>query len=339
MKHVLYITFLSVLFACNNEEVNVDDFKSDASGKRGEVLVIMDDFYWENEAGQTLQEYFEAHLPATPQPPEAQLELRAYPHQNFNRNHKTNRNILLVDFDSSKVRKTKLEIKRDKWMKKQLYVEITSPNMADFVSFMEQQGQDLVEVFLKEERKRVQTYFKSEENSLITKKIKEKHQLDIIIPKQYTIVTSNDEFLSAMYERMISRNGRMMDLQQGVFIYHYPYESDTIFSKDYLIQKRNEILGKYVKGAEDTEYMTTNDDPRIQHVLDTVSLDGNFAVELRGLWRIESQFGMGGPFISLTTIDEENNRVVTVEGMVFAPNSPKRELLRDLEAILYSLSF
>jgi hypothetical protein len=60
---------------------------------------------------------------------------------------------------------------------------------------------------------------------------------------------------------------------------------------------------------------------------------------MRGQFRMENDFGFGGPFISLTTLDEKRNRVVTIEGYVFAPNSPKRELIRDLEAILYSLEF
>ena len=61
--------------------------------------------------------------------------------------------------------------------------------------------------------------------------------------------------------------------------------------------------------------------------------DNRYYAELRGLWKLENGF-MGGPFISITTLDESRNRVVTAEGFVFAPGKAKRNYLRELEAIL-----
>ena len=46
---------------------------------------------------------------------------------------------------------------------------------------------------------------------------------------------------------------------------------------------------------------------------------------------------MGGPFVSLTRIDEMNMQIITIEGFVFAPKYDKRNPLRQLEAMIYSL--
>ena len=56
---------------------------------------------------------------------------------------------------------------------------------------------------------------------------------------------------------------------------------------------------------------------------------------LRGLWDVHAH-AMGGPFISLTTIDEATQRVITVEGYVYAPCFKKRNYLRQVEALLYT---
>ena len=56
---------------------------------------------------------------------------------------------------------------------------------------------------------------------------------------------------------------------------------------------------------------------------------------MRGLWKLEKAF-MGGPFISHTILDESRNRVVTVEGFVYAPRLDKRLYVREVEAILYT---
>ena len=66
------------------------------------------------------------------------------------------------------------------------------------------------------------------------------------------------------------------------------------------------------------------------------SLNKQYAVELRGLWELENDY-MGGPFVSFTTLDKKRNRIITVEGFVFAPRYDKHNYIRKLEAILYSL--
>ena len=41
---------------------------------------------------------------------------------------------------------------------------------------------------------------------------------------------------------------------------------------------------------------------------------------------------MGGPFVSHARLDEKNNRVVVVEGFVFAPETDKRNFIRRIES-------
>jgi hypothetical protein len=54
---------------------------------------------------------------------------------------------------------------------------------------------------------------------------------------------------------------------------------------------------------------------------------------LRGLWKLENAF-MGGPFINISLLDENRNRVVTVDAFVYAPGLDKRNYVREVEAIL-----
>ena len=59
-------------------------------------------------------------------------------------------------------------------------------------------------------------------------------------------------------------------------------------------------------------------------------------MEIRGLWRMENDF-MGGPFISLTCLDEKNNTLITAEGYVFAPQFDKLLYLHEVEAMVKSI--
>jgi hypothetical protein len=46
---------------------------------------------------------------------------------------------------------------------------------------------------------------------------------------------------------------------------------------------------------------------------------------------------MGGPFVSHSRVDEANGRVIVAEAFVYAPESLKRDLIRRMEAALYTL--
>jgi hypothetical protein len=59
-------------------------------------------------------------------------------------------------------------------------------------------------------------------------------------------------------------------------------------------------------------------------------------IETRGLWHVKNDF-MGGPFVTFTVIDNEKNRVVNFDAFVYAPQFKKRDYLRQLEAVLYTL--
>ena len=46
---------------------------------------------------------------------------------------------------------------------------------------------------------------------------------------------------------------------------------------------------------------------------------------------------MGGPFVSHSRVDQENGRVIVVEAFIFSPDKLKRNLMRMMEASLYTL--
>ena len=56
----------------------------------------------------------------------------------------------------------------------------------------------------------------------------------------------------------------------------------------------------------------------------------------RGLWEMRGD-AMGGPFVAHSMVDSARGRVVVAEAFVYAPESRKRNLIRQSEAALYTL--
>ena len=75
--------------------------------------------------------------------------------------------------------------------------------------------------------------------------------------------------------------------------------------------------------------------PLVSYVPD---FPAGYAVEMRGMWKVENDF-MGGPFVSYTFADKRTGNLVTMEGYYYEPNQKKRNMVLQLEAILYSLKF
>ena len=63
---------------------------------------------------------------------------------------------------------------------------------------------------------------------------------------------------------------------------------------------------------------------------------GEYALEARGLWRMKGDF-MGGPFVSHMRLDPVNQRIIVVEAFIYSPDKLKRNLMRQMEASLYTL--
>ena len=87
-------------------------------------------------------------------------------------------------------------------------------------------------------------------------------------------------------------------------------------------------------GSEEGMYMETADSFLVD--VRNIAVKGDYAFEARGLWEMHND-AMGGPFVSHVRVDRANARVIVVEGFVYKPEKLKRDLMRKLDAALYTL--
>ena len=136
----------------------------------------------------------------------------------------------------------------------------------------------------------------------------------------------------------VRQQGRVTDRlnSEMVFVFDYPYTSDTALTQSATMAVRDSMLQQYVQGPKEGTYMTT--EYRLPPESEVINLNDRYTLLTGGLWKTENYF-MGGPFMSLTTLSNDNRRVVSVSGFVFAPKFDKREYIREVEAILLSTKF
>ena len=315
----------AMLFACSEDGRPV---MKHATGKPGEIVVVIPKSTWDGAAGDTLFHFLAQPVADLPRE-EPMLNVVHIPPKAFSNIFKISRNILRIKMGSSE-KETSLRLQRNVWSKPQLIVTVQAPNEKHLTEFFARNGDQVVRLFTNEERDRlVAKHADPKYNQVgLTNRMMREHHFAVHVPKGFTVARETNNFVWMRYQTP--------EIDQSVLAYWYPYTSDSTFTKKYLLDKRDSVLKENVPGNRKGTYMET--ERRIPAFFRALTLHGNYSVLMRGLWRVHGDF-MGGPFVSLTTLDQVRGRVLTLEGYVYAPRKDKRELVRQLEAMIYSVRF
>lgn len=121
----------------------------------------------------------------------------------------------------------------------------------------------------------------------------------------------------------------------GICMYHLPFSGEDQLKQDSLIAIRNRYLGAVIQGQLPGSAMTTSFPAEVNTSYREFGLKGIKAIEIRGWWELKNDF-MGGPFVMYAIPDVKRNRLIILEGNVYAPNEPKIREIRELEVILHT---
>lgn len=326
IKSTLLILMLSAIWifsSCGDGTV----LMKSVTGKPGELVIVIAKDYWEGKVGDTLAHYLQQPQLGLPQT-EPIMNLTDIPPDAF-KAFQTTRNIILTRIAET-VTEPSVTVQRDVYAKSQLIISVQAPDEESFIKLFSEKLDMIIATLLQTEKRRLMDMYAQNryKNEPIYNMLKEHHHFTMNIPKGYDVATDTTDFVWIKYEAELT--------SQAVLAYTFPYESDSTFTTDYLIQKRDSVLKLNVPGPLPGSYMTT--EHQVPVLAQPFTLNGNYSVELRGLWRVQGDF-MGGPFVSISTLDASRKRVVTVEGFVYSPKYNNRDYLRQVEAMIYSLQF
>lgn len=303
------------------------------SGASGELVIVADNKLWESSLRILVDSTVGDYQFGLPQP-EKKFNIIHIPPASFIRVFQIHRNILIVNLNPNA--SAKLEVKKNVWSNGQVVAELTIPDQTALDRFLKQNSNLLIETYNKEEVARL-----IDKNTKLAKQepieqIKQKHHFDILLQKDAYLAKEVAEFVWFRLERERNKGGFMHQISQGVLVYYYPYTDTLQLEPERLLAMRDSLTKMHIPGPSDSTYMSVSRQLVLPEA-EVITYKSNYAVEIRGLWRVENAF-MGGPFYSLTWVDTKRNRIITAEGYVFAPQFQKREYLREVEAMVKSVS-
>ena len=302
-------------------------FTKRATGAAYEVLVVMDKEDWSSEVGKQLKKQLITPISGLPQIEPSMRITYAEPDQ-FNGLLRYVRNIIQVQIDSTLFTKVSVSKEQDVWAMGQEVIRIYAPSEKLLLPYLQEEGALLVSYLEEKELKRYAVYLEESHNQWVKDTIKSLFNVQLFASKELSSFKVSTNFFWATDH---GRNGRT-----DLLLYSFPYTDKHTFTLDYLVSKRDSVLGEQIEGGYPGSYMTT-----VKHLppsYKTMKRNDTYCGVMRGLWEMEGDM-MGGPFVSYAYLDEKNQRIVVAETFVYAPNTDKAKFIRRGEAALQTLRF
>lgn len=325
-KHLFYLSMalvLTLLSACGGSGKK-GVFTPTSSGRAYEILVVVDPGVWERPAGRALFDVLDSDVPGLPQS-ERSFRMMYTSASNYDATLKLIRNIILVEINKDLYTQPKFKYAKDVYAAPQSILTIQAPDEASFATFVEENRQVIIDFFTHAEMNRQISVLKDKHSDYVTTKVKSMFDTDVWVPGELVSTKQGENFFWA------GTNAATGD--QNFVIYSYPYTDKDTFTKEYFVNKRDSVMKANIPGSKEGTYMMTDS---LMTDVKPISVQGDYALEARGLWRMKGDF-MGGPYVSHTRLDKANQRIIVSEVFVFSPDKMKRNLVRQMEASLYTL--
>lgn len=225
------------------------------------------------------------------------------------------RNIVIVDINPKSYDKTKIKLAHNVYAQPQIVACVQSPSVDSLRRHLPAYASTLIKTLGKAETKATIERLSKHRNAQAEKMLKEWLGVDMWIPQDMVSSKRGKNFV------WLSNNSPTG--MQNIMIYKHDAPRGI---KDF-VAMRDSVAHVNIKGETDNMSMAT--------VAATVAAyktkqNGHDVIVFRGLWEMKGD-DMGGPFVSHSVGN------VTAEAFVFAPGKKKRNLLRQIEAALYTL--
>ncbi len=316
---IVVVISIVVAASCSDDS---SKFKPRSIGSPGELLVVMDDKYWQSETGSLLMNLLEDEFPALPQS-EYLFRKTRIDYNQFKRHFRTYRNVLLIKIHP-KENTNRVEFRKQEWAQNQCVAKVIAKTPDEMMGLLQQKWPILKGFFYNGDIAAMSASYSQLNEPELVKHIQSTYPFSMHFPKGFKLKKGEKQFSWLTSERLGSH--------LGVFVYQCSLDSCSPIDTQSLLQLRNKVLRKNVPGENKGSFMTT--ESQFPVTVSNIRIKDNQWIELRGLWKVQGDF-MGGPFVDYFLVDEEANELTMLSGYVYAPAKPEKGIyMREIEAVL-----
>lgn len=311
---VLTAIAIAVMCSCDGQQSMLPK----SGGRPYEVLVTGND----RQAAAHIDSVLSQDADGLPQA-EPQFDVSVTDSQHFNQTARLARNIVIINIDSTLFTATRLRYEKNVWARPQMVVYVNSPSRSTMIADLQTAGRKLTSLLARAEINTEMSRLAQSCNTAARDTIRKMMGCSIRIPADMKAGKRGHNF--TWYSNNAASG------MQNICVYAYPADR---LSPQTALAARDSVMRANIPGERDGMYMHT---AAATVRCGTAREHGRDILVSRGLWEMHGD-AMGGPFVSHSILDSANRRVIVAEAFVYAPEMKKRNLIRRLEAALYTLT-
>ena len=315
-----YLVVIYVVFFLQSCEDNKVVYKPESSARINSITVVVDNDSWNNTIGDKIRNLYADEYEGLPQI-EERFTLKQMPYEAFSGFSRSSRNIIFINKKSN----PEFFFEVDKYARPQIYLEIKGNSIKSILEQIDKSKKEAINKFtngeIEESKRRIL------KSPLKDTKAMDDFLINMKMPSAYSLYKQDKNFI--WYQKQIQKG------HSNIIVTQLPNQKNIFdYNIQSLIKLRDSIGKSFLPGRNPESFMIS--EKEYLPYQKKVNYYGIKMLETRGTWEVKGDF-MGGPFLNYLIEDKLNDRVLFVEGFVFAPSKRKRDNIIELEAIIKSL--
>lgn len=311
---LLLLTAIVALCSCSG---GPQSLLPKSGGRPYEVLLVASD----RRCAAVVDSVLTQDMPSLPQR-EPMFDVSLIDTTRFNQTTRLARCIVIVTVNPAVFTSTRIRYEKNVWARPQLVVYVNTPSASQLSQYMAKAGHRLTSLLTRAEINTAISTLRAGSNRKAESSIRSMFGWDMRIPAEMKAGKTGRNFIWLSDNRP--------DRMRNICVYSY---GGTTLDAHRALAARDSVMGLNIPGELDGMYMQTTPGSVTAGL---TTEDGRTVMISRGLWEMRND-AMGGPFVSLSTVDSVNSRIIVAEAFAYAPGTNKRNLIRSAEAALYTL--
>ncbi len=311
---LLLLTAIVALCSCSG---GPQSLLPKSGGRPYEVLLVASD----RRCAAVVDSVLTQDMPSLPQR-EPMFDVSLIDTTRFNQTTRLARCIVIVTVNPAVFTSTRIRYEKNVWARPQLVVYVNTPSASQLSQYMAKAGHRLTSLLTRAEINTAISTLRAGSNRKAESSIRSMFGWDMRIPAEMKAGKTGRNFIWLSDNRP--------DRMRNICVYSY---SGTTLDAHRALAARDSVMRLNIPGELDGMYMQTTPGSVTAGL---ATEDGRTVMISRGLWEMRND-AMGGPFVSLSTVDSVNSCIIVAEAFVYAPGTNKRNLIRSAEAALYTL--
>lgn len=329
MKRIMWMLLAVLLLAACSSEGEKKRVLVTSKGMPSELLLVVDKEVWLSDLQDSINGIVKAQVPGLMQVEELFRVTRILS-KDYAPTFTTFHTKLFVKVDKT-LDKPLMGTRRNEYAKPQLELVVAAPTLDELREYLTLNSERIKDILVEAQIEKRVEQLRKKYSKKVDDDLKEVLGMSVRAPENMKATKKGERFLWG--------GTNLLEKDMNLVVYTYDWHGEELVDTGRYVEIRDSVMKHNIPGSNEGQWMQTVRERENNHPLVECAereINGRKVMEARGLWEMRNG-ALGGPFVSISRVDTAAGRVIVGEGFVYSPSTDKRDLVRQMEAVLRTL--